>query len=279
MFAGLVLLIMASAATTTKLGRRIDFQEAWKSSDHSPICLLIYATQNGWKIPILCEEMGIPYDWALIDFETNQQKSPEFLKINPNGRIPALIDREEGIAMRESSVIMEYLATKYNSPLFPVKDPKAKVLVQQWVAWQISGLGPMMGQAMAFQRLVLAVKGQYNELAIGRFRAESERLLQTLDTQLSDSGGPFILGPNITLADVACFPYVASAFWANVDIEEMPKLKAWIDMLHQRDSFRVGLTVPFPRPAFFGLEHATQEQIDAEIARNAGQFNVAVKKS
>ena len=246
------------------------------TSDHSPICLLIYATQNGWKLPIMCKELGVPYDWALVDFAKNEQKSPEFLKINPNGRIPALIDREANITVAESSVILEYLAEKYKSPLLPVA-LQEKLQVKQWLAWQVSGLGPMMGQAMAFQRL-LSVKGQHDELAIGRFVAESERLFGVLNTQLRDSGGPFIMGKQVTVADVACFPYCASAFWANVSVDQVPELKAWVEMLHQRPSFSTGVAIPFARPSFFGPPHATQEEIQEEIARNAGQFNIATKQ-
>ena len=86
------------------------------------------------------------------------------------------------------------------------------------------------------------------------------------------------MGKQITIADVACFAYCASAFWANVALGDMPELKQWVDMLHKRDSFATGITIPFARPAFFGPEHATQEEIDAEIAKNAGQFDIAIKK-
>ena len=98
-----------------------------------------------------------------------------------------------------------------------------------------------------------------------------------LDDQLASSSGPFVLGQRCTLVDVACFPYCASAYWANVDISAMSHLLAWIEMLHQRPSFRTGLTVPFSRPAFFGPPYATPEEIEVEIARNAGQFAVISK--
>ena len=100
----------------------------------------------------MCEELGIKYDWALVDFSNlkNEQKSPDFLKINPNGRIPALIDREANVTVAESSVILEYLATKFKSKLLP-SSLQQNLHVRQWLAWQVSGLGPMMGQAMAFQ--------------------------------------------------------------------------------------------------------------------------------
>ena len=133
-----------------------------------------------------------------------------------------------------------------------------------------------MGQAMYFQRIA-RVRGHDDPFAIGRFIAEAERCLRMLDEQLRDSGGPFVLGRCCTLVDIACFTYCASAYWANADISRMPHLRAWIDMLHERPSFRTGLTIPFARPAFFGPPHATQAEIDLEITRNAGQFDVVTK--
>ena len=124
---------------------------------------------------------------------------------------------------------------------------------------------------------ILSAKGQHDELAIGRFRSETTRLRQILNDQLEASGGPFVLGEQITLADVACFPYCASWYWANTPIDDMPALKRWVAMLHEREPFKVGLTVPFARPAFFGPEHASEEEIQTEIAKNAGQFNIKTK--
>lgn len=244
-------------------------------SGHSDFCALIYATQNGWKVPILFEEMAVPYDWALVDFDRGEQKSDSFLAINPNGRIPALIDRAKDVTVAESGAILEYAATRIGSPLLPPADadPQRHIQVKQWLYWQVSGLGPAMGQAMYFQRIA-KVHGHNDPFAISRFAAEAQRCLRMLDHQLRASDGPFVLGNRCTLVDVACFPYCASAHWANVDTSDMPHLQAWVDMLHQRESFKTGLTIPFARPAFFGPPHASEEQIKAELARNAGQFAV-----
>ena len=148
--------------------------------------------------------------------------------------------------------------------------------MKQWLYWQVSGLGPSMGQAMYFQRIA-KVRGHDDPFAIGRFIAEAERCLAMLDDQLAKSGGPFVLGERCTLVDVACFAYAASAYWANADVSAMPELRAWIDRLHERPSFRTGLSIPFRRPAFFGPPHATEAEIEAEVARNAGQFQVVAK--
>ncbi|WP_186542104.1 glutathione S-transferase family protein [Synechococcus sp. M16.1] len=262
----------------SRLARQVTLDEAWSSSEHSEICCLIYATQNGWKLPILFEEMGVPYDWALVNFEKSEQRSEGFLSINPNGRIPALIDRARGVTVAESAAILEYSAARFVSPLLPPADEDLQLHLQtkQWLHWQVSALGPSMGQAMYFQRIA-KVRGQNDPFAIGRFIAEAERCLRMLDDQLASSSGPFVLGQRCTLVDVACFPYCASAYWANVDISAMCHLLAWIEMLHQRPSFSTGLTVPFSRPAFFGPPYATPEEIEVEIARNAGQFAVISK--
>ncbi|MEL6182419.1 MAG: glutathione S-transferase family protein [Myxococcota bacterium] len=264
---------------TSTLSRRVALEDAWNATDHSDVCCLIYATQNGWKLPILFEEMGVPYDWALVDFAQDEQRSERFLAINPNGRIPALIDRARGVTVAESGAILEYVATRFHSPLLPSADDDLPLHLQvkQWLYWQVSGLGPAMGQAMYFQRIA-RVRGHDDPFAIGRFIAEAERCLGMLDDQLQTSGGPFVLGAQCTLVDVACFAYCASAYWANADISGMPHLRRWIAMLHERPSFKTGLTIPFARPAFFGPPHATEADIEAEIARNAGQFAVVTKQ-
>ena len=108
---------MQRSVGTSPLSRQIEFADAWKTSPHSRFCCLIYATQNGWKLPILFEEIGASYDWCLVDFEKGEQKSDAFLKINPNGHIPALIDREKGVAVAESGAILEYVCEVLNSNL------------------------------------------------------------------------------------------------------------------------------------------------------------------
>ena len=124
------------------LSRQVPFAEAWNAAAKSDgkaaprFCCLIYATQNGWKLPILFEEMGMEYDWCLVDFEINQQKSPEFLKINPNGRIPALIDREKKVTVAESGAILEYICDKTGSKLLPSKEENLQLHLncKQWVS-------------------------------------------------------------------------------------------------------------------------------------------------
>ena len=264
---------------SSALARQIPFSEAWKPSSHSRFCCLIYATQNGWKLPILMEEMGEPYDWALVDFDKNEQKSPEFLKINPNGRIPALIDRQANVTVAESGAILEYLCETTLSPLFPSpkQDLQKHLLCKQWLYWQVSAQGPMMGQSMYFNRLA-AVQGNQDDFSIARFGNEAKRCLQMMNDQLEETGGPFLLGKDITVVDVACFAYAASAYWACVDTSGMLHLQKWLAMLHERPSFRTGLTIPFARPAFFGPPYATEKEIEAEIQANSAQFDTKQAK-
>ena len=261
---------------TSKLARQVSFADAWKGSDHSRFCCLIYATQNGWKLPILFEELGEPYDWCLVDFAKNEQKSEAFLKINPNGRIPALIDRKANVTVAESGAILEYVCETFDSDLLPSKekDLAKHLLYKQWLHWQVSAQGPMLGQSMYFNRIA-ATQGNHDEFSIQRFGKEATRCLQMLDDQLASSGGPFLFGENPSVIDVATFAYAASAYWACVDISSMAHLQKWLTFLHNRPSFQTGLRIPFARPAFFGPPWATQEEINAEISDNASQFKIA----
>jgi len=262
---------------TSKLARQIPFQDAWEESSHSRFCCLIYATQNGWKLPILFEELGEKYDWALVDFEKNQQKSPEFLKINPNGRIPALIDRKENVTVAESGAILEYVCDIFpGNKLFPTKGENLKthLLYKQWLYWQVSAQGPMMGQSMYFNRIAATQGYKDIDFSIQRFGKEAKRCCQMLNDQLKESAGPFLFGKEVSIVDVACFAYAASAFWACVDITDLPYLQQWLTTLHNRPSFKTGLSIPFRRPAFFGPPVATDEEIQAEIAANSAQFQI-----
>jgi len=224
----------------------------------------IAATMNGWKLPILFEEVGHAYDVVAIDFAKNEQKAPEFLAINPNGRIPALHDRATGVTVAESGAILEYLADHGPAQALLPSDVTRRYAVLQWVYWQVSGLGPMMGQAMYFQRIA-APQGHDVPFAVHRFVTESERLLQVLDKQLEKNR--YVCGSDLTIADVACYPYARSHFWAKVDVSAMPHLQRWLDELDARPGFQVGLTVPNENREFFG-----EGDVDTMVAKNAARF-------
>mmetsp|Transcript_15759 Transcript_15759/g.17126 ORF Transcript_15759/g.17126 Transcript_15759/m.17126 type:complete len:135 (-) Transcript_15759:233-637(-) len=131
----------------------------------------------------------------------------------------------------------------------------------------------MLGQSMYFNRIA-ATKGEKDDFAIARFGNEAKRCLKMLDDQLLESGGPFLLGKDLSIVDVASFPYAASAYWACIDISDMAQLQAWITLLHARPSFKIGLSIPFARPAFFGPPWASEEEIQSELAANAAQFSI-----
>ena len=249
-----------------------------ESLNHSPITLFVYATMNGYKGPICCEELGIAYNYCVIDFEKGQQKSSQFLRINPKGQIPALYDSDSDIMLAESAAILEYLATKYheNIPTLlpdPTQEPKQHWAVKQWMLFSATGLAPAMGNAMFFNRIATTKGVPHLEYSIERYTSQSRHLLEVLNLQLIQSGGPYLLGgEHMTIADINAFTYASTHYWAMVSIDGLNALKAWIDLLMNRPSIQKGLQIPFGRPGFFGPPYATPEDINDEIQRNAGMF-------
>ena len=128
-----------------------------------------------------------------------------------------------------------------------------------------------MGNAMFFKRIA-ATKGEVDEFAMKRYTDQSRDLLQVLNDQLKKSGGPFLLGKEMTIADINAFTYASTHFWAMVPVDGLPCLTEWIDLLMNRPSVKAGLSIPFPRPGFFGKPYATDEEIQDEIQRNAAMF-------
>ena len=266
-----------SAAKMSK-GKQVTMSTFPRGKTDAPLTLFIYATMNGYKAPILCEELGIEYNYVTIDFEKGEQKSLEYLAINPNGRIPAIYDADHDVFVAESAAILEYIATKYrdkNPALLPSPDDDLARHweVRQWMLFAATGLSPAMGNAMFFNRIA-ATKGEVNEYSIHRYTNESRRCLEVLNEQLQKSGGPYLLGNDLTIADINAFTYASTHFWAKVDVSGLDELNAWIKLLMERRGFQRGLEIPFARRGFFGPPFATQEEIEAEIQRNAGQFTV-----
>jgi GSH-dependent disulfide-bond oxidoreductase len=200
------------------------------------IDLYTWATPNGYKISITLEEMGLPYTVHPIDIGTGVQKQPDFLKINPNGRIPAIVDRDEGdFAIFESGAIMLYLAEK-TGKLMPT-DRKGRSRVTQWLMFQMGGVGPMQGQANVFFRYF----PEKIQPAIDRYQNETRRLYTVLDGQLSRSE---YLAGDYSIADIASWTWVRGHAYAGVSIDEMPHLRRWLAAIEQRPAVRKGLTVP-----------------------------------
>ena len=195
-------------------------------------------TPNGYKVSITLEELGIPYALHAIDLSSGAQKEPWFLEINPNGRIPAIVDDEADFAVFESGAIMLYLAERAGR-LIP-SDARGRSLVMQWLMFQMGGLGPMMGQANVFARYFPEVIPP----AIDRYRRESRRLLEVLDGRLADNEW---LAGDYSLADIANFAWARIHEWPGVSIDGLDHLQRWLDAIAARPAVQRGLLAP-PRP-------------------------------
>jgi GST-like protein len=196
-------------------------------------------TPNGHKISIALEELGLSYVVHALDLGKLEQKQPGFLKINPNGRIPAIVDRDEGdFAVFESGAILVYLAEK-TGQLMPA-DPKGRSLVMQWLMFQMGGVGPMMGQANVFFRYF----PEKIQPAIDRYHAEVRRLFGVLDARLADH--EFLAG-DYSIADIANWAWVRTHAWSGVSLDGLPQLERWVSQLAARPACRRGVDVP-PRP-------------------------------
>lgn len=216
-------------------------------------------TPNGYKASITLEEMGLPYEVKLLDFSKSEQKSPAFLAINPNGRIPAIIDRAEGdFAVFESGAIMVYLAEK-TGQLMP-SDAKGRSRVLQWLMFQMGGIGPMMGQANVFYRYL----PEKIPLAIARYQGESRRLCSVLDQHLANHEW---LAGDYSIADIANFAWVRTHRWSGVDVSDMPHLKRWRDAIAARPAVQRGLNSP---PTETELRRDSPEAVKAFAERARG---------
>ena len=200
------------------------------------IDLYTAATPNGYKISIALEELQLPYKLHVLNLSSLEQKESWFLKINPNGRIPAITDREnDNFAVFESGAILQYLAEK--SGKLNGSSANEKSLVTQWLMFQMGGLGPMMGQANVFNRYT-EEKIPY---AIDRYQRESRRLLKVLNQRLSNH--QFLAG-EYSIADIANFTWARIHEWSGVDIEGFDNLKRWLNDIEQRPAVQRGLQTP-----------------------------------
>ncbi|MDC0710146.1 glutathione S-transferase N-terminal domain-containing protein [Stigmatella sp. ncwal1] len=200
------------------------------------IDLYTWATPNGYKVSVTLEELGLPYAVRPIDIGKGEQKRPEFLRINPNGRIPAIVDREEGdFAVFESGAIMLYLAEKAGK-LLPT-DRQGRSRVTQWLMFQMGGVGPMQGQANVFFRYF----PEKIQPAIDRYQNETRRLYTVLDTRLAESE---YLAGEYSIADIANWAWVRIHGWSGVSVEGLPSLQRWLAAIEQRPAAQKGVTVP-----------------------------------
>jgi len=182
------------------------------------------------------EELGLPYTVHALSFDKKEQKSEDFLKINPNGRIPAIVDRANGdFAVFESGAILIYLA-ELSGKLMP-QDPKGRSVVLQWLMFQMGGVGPMQGQANVFFRYF----PEKLQGAIDRYQHETRRLYEVLDTRLQTV--EFLAG-EYSIADIATFPWVRGHEWSGVSVDGLTALQRWMATLEARPAVQRGLLVP-----------------------------------
>lgn len=200
------------------------------------ITLYTAATPNGWKASIALEELALPYQLRALELGKLEQKQDWYLGINPNGRIPAIVDHEAGdFPVFESGAILVYLAEKVGSPLLPA-DPKGRSRVLQWLMFQMGGVGPMQGQAHVFFRYA----PEKIPFAIGRYQNETRRLYEVLDRRLGEA--PYLAG-DYSIADIATWPWIRSHANQGVDLADYPQVKRWFEAIAARPAVARAITV------------------------------------
>ncbi|PNP47419.1 hypothetical protein TGAMA5MH_01238 [Trichoderma gamsii] len=205
------------------------------------ITLYTVATPNGIKISILLEELGLEYKVRAIDVSINEQKGPWFLKINPNGRLPAITDKwtdGSDIHVFESGAILQYLVDRYDKDnrVSYSRDSKEIWEVNSW----IGGVGPMQGQAKHF----INAAPEKNQYSIDRYINETRRLYSVMESQLAKSTSGFLVGNRVTIADCALFGWVLDRDYTGISLDKFPHIDKWLRTLSQRPAFQKGRQVP-----------------------------------
>ncbi|MDW9666757.1 glutathione S-transferase family protein [Sinorhizobium meliloti] len=204
----------------------------------APIELYYWPTPNGWKITIMLEELGVPYVVKYINIGRGDQFQPDFLKISPNNRMPAIVDPDgpggEPISVFESGAILQYLGRKYGK--FYPADERARVAVEQWLFWQVGGLGPMAGQAHHFRQYA----PERIAYGIDRYTNEVNRLYGVMNKRLADR--PFLAG-DYSIADMAAIGWVIPHENQGQDLNEFPNLKRWFDAVLARPAVKKAIEV------------------------------------
>ena len=191
------------------------------------------ATPNGYKVSIALEELGLKYEVKKIELSKGTQREPWFLKLNPNGRIPVLKHGKEVIF--DSGAILYFLAKKYNK-LMPASET-GRMKVMQWLMFQMSGIGPMQGQANVFYRYLDEKIPQ----AISRYQNECRRLYEVLDSQLN---GRKWICDDYSIADIANWCWVRVHYWAGINIDGLKNLKKWMELMEKRPACIKGSDIP-----------------------------------
>ncbi|MBR9765945.1 MAG: glutathione S-transferase family protein [Rhodobacteraceae bacterium] len=207
----------------------------------APIELYYWPTPNGWKISIALEEMDLPYNLNLVNIGKGEQFEPDFLKISPNNRMPAIVDPDgpDGapISIFESGAILQYLARKTGTFCGPTQ--RDRIAVDQWLMWQMGGLGPMAGQAHHFLKYAPQMDPPQDlPYAQDRYRNEVGRLHRVLDTQLGKT--EYVAGDFYSIADMAIWPWAILWEGQQQDISDKPNLQRWLDLVGERPAVQKG---------------------------------------
>ncbi|AMA46485.1 glutathione S-transferase family protein [Pseudomonas alabamensis] len=190
-------------------------------------------TPNGQKVSIALEELGLKYEQIDLDLGKNEQKQPDFVALNPNGKIPVLVDVARQRPLFESAVILTYLADQHGS--LGAEADMDRWVVQQWLAFQVGSIGPMLGQLWWFRHGTQTV----NEQALERYTRESLRLYGVVESQLKQR--PYIAGQRYSIADIALFTWLRTFDELHLDLEPFPAVRAWLDTLEARPAVKRGL--------------------------------------
>ncbi|WP_298670551.1 glutathione S-transferase C-terminal domain-containing protein [uncultured Sphingomonas sp.] len=202
-------------------------------------------TPNGQKVSILLEEAGIEHRLIRYDMLAGDHLAPEFRRISPNGRLPAIVDHApvDGgapLTMMESGAILIYLADKHGQFIPPVSAPRARGEVIEWLMWQMAGLGPMHGQAHHFYRYA----PEDIDYALARYGKEARRLLTVLDTRLAEA--PWVGGAEYSIADMACWPWVRAISVIDIALSDYPALASWFAKVGEREGVKAGTAIQNP---------------------------------
>lgn len=219
------------------------------------IDLFTAPTPNGWKASVTLEELELPYETHFVNIVEGAQNAPDFQAINPNGRIPAIVDREAcDFPVFESGAIMIYLAEK-TGRLLPT-DFKGRSRVIQWLMFQMGGVGPIMGQANVFSRYM----PEKIQIAIDRYQNEGRRLFEVLDGHLAHNEW---LAGEFSIADIANWCWVRTHRWSGIDVDGLEHLARWKDAIKGRPACRRGVEVPFV------METSGDKKAEADFAKDA----------
>ena len=210
----------------------------------APIDLYYWPTPNGWKISIALEEMGLPYALHLVNISAGEQFAPDFLAIAPNNRMPAITDPEgpdgQPVSIFESGAILQYLARKTGTFCGPTQ--RDRIAVDQWLMWQMGGVGPMAGQAHHFLTYAPAMDPPHDlPYAKTRYRTEVGRLYGVLDRQLAKA--EFVAGDFYSIADMAIWPWVRNWTGQEQTLDDKPHMARWLDTVAARPAVQRGVAV------------------------------------